>query len=249
MIPRIYGAVNAVATALSREGIAKERLNTRDDYLYRSIDDVLKRLSPLLAEHRICIFPRALERAATDRIAQDGEFLVSVSIKVALELVSAEDGSRHVIETWGEAIDSGDKGTAKAMQSAYKYALLQAFCVTVAAVDDADATSHRLSAGHHLREPREGWDRWAQDLSEATQKSRTSSDIKGIQEDRREELVALSRERPELYRQIGQSITERKVQLLEELEPRARKLAKKPKSPTTRGRRQSLKANGSAPRV
>ncbi len=64
MIPRVYGAINAVAAALARDGIAKERLNTRDDYFYRSIDDVLSRVAPLLAEHRLCILPRMLERTA-----------------------------------------------------------------------------------------------------------------------------------------------------------------------------------------
>lgn len=45
LILRVYGAIDAVAGALARDGTAKERLNARDDYLYRSINDV-SRLSP-----------------------------------------------------------------------------------------------------------------------------------------------------------------------------------------------------------
>jgi hypothetical protein len=60
MIARVYGAINAVSAALSKDGMAKERLNACDDYLYRSIDDVLARLAPLLAENRLCILPQVI---------------------------------------------------------------------------------------------------------------------------------------------------------------------------------------------
>src|SRR5207253_5037737 len=57
VIARVYGAINAVTSAFAQQGIAKDRFNTADEYAYRSIDDVLVRLSPLLAEHRLCVLP------------------------------------------------------------------------------------------------------------------------------------------------------------------------------------------------
>ncbi len=72
---------------------------------------------------------RVLERHASDRLDESGALLVAVSLKAAFDLVSAEDGSCHTIEAYGKALDAGDKATAKAMQSAYKYAVLQAFGV------------------------------------------------------------------------------------------------------------------------
>lgn len=164
MIARVYGAINSVAAALSKEGIAKKRLNARDDYLYRSIEDVLARLAPLLAEHRLCILPQVVERTATDRTGEAGELLVSVTVRCAFHIVSAEDGSAHIIKAFGEALDASDKGTAKAMQSAYKYAVLQAFCVPVPQAEDADARSHRLTNRHAIPEPEEGWTQWARPL-------------------------------------------------------------------------------------
>ena len=47
--PQVYRAIHAISAELARAGIAKLHRNERDDYLYRSIDDVLNRLSPLLA--------------------------------------------------------------------------------------------------------------------------------------------------------------------------------------------------------
>ncbi|NTZ42130.1 single-stranded DNA-binding protein [Altererythrobacter sp. SALINAS58] len=213
MIPRVYCAINAVAAALARDGIPKERLNTRDDYLYRSIDDVLNRLAPLLAEHRLCILPRVLDREAVDRLSEDNEMLINVSVRVAFDLVSAEDGSVHTLEAVGEALDAGDKGTAKAMQSAYKYAVLQAFCVPVPAAEDADARSHRLKALSLPTEPELGWPQWAQGFEEAIRACSALDDLSHLQDENRPSLSSLSREQPQLYRRVGEAIATRKREL------------------------------------
>ncbi len=115
-IPRVYAAISAVTADLSGAGIPKRRINLEEQYAYRGIDDVYDRLSPLLAKHKLCILPRVLERTCTDRSGPGGDLLVSVSIRAAFHLVSAEDGSAHVIESFGEALDAGDKGTSKAIR-------------------------------------------------------------------------------------------------------------------------------------
>jgi hypothetical protein len=118
------------------------RFNEVDEYKYRSIDDVLNRLAPLLAKHRLCVLPRACKRQATERLGDNLQLLTHVALRVSFTLVSADDGSSHRVEAYGEALDSGDK----AMSAAYKSAMIQAFCIPVADLEDADATSHRLAA-------------------------------------------------------------------------------------------------------
>ena len=206
MIARVYQAINAVGAALAQDGVAKTRLNARDNYLYRSIDDVLGRLAPLLAAHRLCILPRVLEREATERHDETGGLLISVTLRVAFDLVSAEDGSCHTIEAYGEALDAGDKATAKAMQSAYKYAVLQAFCVPALQQDDADARSHRLAPANLPTEPDGGWQAWCDALATQLEACASLDAIRQLQDDNRASLAALSRERPELYRQLGEAI-------------------------------------------
>jgi ABC-type antimicrobial peptide transport system permease subunit len=73
--PRIYKAINAVMAELAEAGIAKSHTNVSEQYQYRSIDDVLNRLAPLLVRHRLCVLPRVLERIAADRIGIRGEVL------------------------------------------------------------------------------------------------------------------------------------------------------------------------------
>lgn len=46
-------------------------------------------------------------------------------VKAEFDFVATEDGSKHTVVTYGEAMDSGDKATNKAMSIAYKYAAFQ----------------------------------------------------------------------------------------------------------------------------
>ena len=89
--------------------------------------------------------------------------LVAVSVRVAYDLVSCRDGSQHTIEACGEALDPGDKATAKALSAAFKSAMLQAFCIPVA-TEDVDASSHRLKQASREPEPVQGWQAWSADI-------------------------------------------------------------------------------------
>jgi len=125
--PSVYVAINRVAAHLAKSGVAKAQTNPTEGYNYRSIDDVIATLSPLLARQRLCVLPKAIERLTSRHRNLAGEVLNGVSLKVAFTLSSARDGSSHVVEAYGEALDAGDKATAKAMSAAYKSAMLQVF--------------------------------------------------------------------------------------------------------------------------
>ena len=211
--PQVYRAITAVAAELSGGGIPKRHRNERDDYRYRSIDDVLNRLSPLLAKHKLCVLPRVLERTSTDRVGEGDLLLVGVTLKVAFDLVSSADGSSHTVEAFGEALDASDKATAKAMSSAYKHAMLQAFCVPVAQID-ADASSHRLKRDRsHQREPIEGWAMWTRGIVDIVESCATTDALERLQQRQRSPLKALSREKPDLYAQIGAAFAKRTAEL------------------------------------
>ena len=72
-----------ISAELAQHGIAKSRTNEVDDYKYRSIDDVLDRLAPLLAKHRLCVLPQVLKRSAVERQDEAQRSLFHVSLKVA----------------------------------------------------------------------------------------------------------------------------------------------------------------------
>jgi hypothetical protein len=214
--PSVYAAINAVMAELARSGIAKTHVNQTDDYLYRSIDDVLDRLAPLLAQKRLCVLPKVLERSVTERTDEGSQLLTHVAVRMRFKLVSVDDGSCHCVETFGEALDAGDKATAKAMSAAYKSAMVQTFCIPVAGSEDPDRNSARPTLRTHGAEPVQGWEQWARDIEDIVSLCESESAIDLVQERYRELLKGLSRERPQLYRQLGEAFSARRSVLCSE---------------------------------
>lgn len=136
---QVYKAITAVQADLCREGITKDRKNTQQGYNFRGIDDVYNALSPIMAKHGLCILPRILSRACEERATKSGGTMSYVTVEAEFDFVAAEDGSKHTVKTYGEAMDSADKATNKAMSAAYKYAAFQAFAIPTEGDNDADA--------------------------------------------------------------------------------------------------------------
>lgn len=146
--PKVYQAISNVMRAMSKSGISKGRKNQQQGYAFRGIDDAMNALSPVLAENGLLVLPRVQSRTVTERATNKGGLLFYTVLDVEFDFVSAEDGSKHTIRTIGEAMDSADKSSNKAMSAAYKYACFQAFCIpTEASPDnDADFTTHEVAA-------------------------------------------------------------------------------------------------------
>lgn len=152
-VKKVYTVIALVSEKLSKSGISKDKKNQQQGYSFRGIDDVYNALAPLLAEAKLCILPNVLERSIVERETKTGGALFYVTVKVDFAFVAAEDGSEHHVVTYGEAMDTGDKATNKAMSAAYKYAAMQAFCIPTEGDNDADNKTHevlpnRVSTGH-----------------------------------------------------------------------------------------------------
>lgn len=144
--PAVYQAIAAVMKDMAAEGIGKTRKNQQQNYAFRGIDDVYNALAPILAKHQLCMLPRVLSREVVERQTKSGGALFYTTVEAEFDLVSAVDGSAHTIRTVGEAMDSADKSSNKAMSAAYKYAAMQAFCIPTEGDNDADAVTHEVAA-------------------------------------------------------------------------------------------------------
>lgn len=144
--PAVYQAIAAVMKDMAAEGIGKTRKNQQQNYQFRGIDDVYNALAPILARHQLCMLPRVLSREVVERQTKSGGALFYTTVDAEFDLVSAVDGSTHTIRTVGEAMDSADKSSNKAMSAAYKYAAMQAFCIPTEGDNDADAVTHEVAA-------------------------------------------------------------------------------------------------------
>jgi hypothetical protein len=142
MTNNVYALISKVMSDLAQYGISKNRKNAQQGYSFRGIDDVYNALARLLSKHGLVIIPRVLSRLQTERETVKGGVIFNVVLEVEFDFISIHDGSKHIAKTYGEAMDTADKATNKAMSAAYKYLAIQAFCIPTEGDNDADATTH-----------------------------------------------------------------------------------------------------------
>lgn len=127
----IYEAMAKVMEEMP--AIAKEQtLDAGPRYNFRGIDDVYNKVQPLLARHGIFVLPHCVAREQTQ---------ISKGIRVLCRMRYSfchRDGSSVSCEVVGEALDTSDKATNKAMSIAMKYALFQMFCIPTKDMADPD---------------------------------------------------------------------------------------------------------------
>lgn len=156
----VYECIAAVSAEMAHTGISKDRKNEQQNYKFRGIDDVYNALAPLLAKYGLVIIPRILSRVVVERVTQKGGVLFNVTVEAEFDFVSAKDGSKVTARSFGEAMDSADKATNKAMSAAYKYTAFQTFCIPTEGDNDADAKTPEPSAPT----PPDGFEDWVLDL-------------------------------------------------------------------------------------
>lgn len=136
---KLVERLSAIAAELSADGIAKTRNNQQQNYKFRGIDDVYNALSRSLSKHGVVIIPNVLSREQVERVTKTGGVLFYTSVQVEYLITDGETELKAV--TYGEAMDSADKSTNKAMSAAYKYMALQLFCIPTEGDNDADNTT------------------------------------------------------------------------------------------------------------
>ena len=139
----IYKALAAVNKSI--KAIGKDRKNEQQGFKFRGIDDVMNELHSLFAANEVIILQTINSIDVTERTNQRGTVIFSVRINITYHFTHS-DGSMADVTVTGEAMDSGDKATTKAMSIALKYALLQMFLIPTEEEKDPDAVTHEVKA-------------------------------------------------------------------------------------------------------
>jgi hypothetical protein len=136
----IYEAMLRVMDEVGAIGKTKKSPDLK--YQYRGVDDVLAELQPLFIKHGVLVVPRVVDREREAVQSQRGTPMTSVRLVVE-HTFFAKDGSSVVATTIGEALDTSDKASNKAMTAALKYALTESFSIPTYEVDrDTEENNH-----------------------------------------------------------------------------------------------------------
>ena len=105
--------------------IAKKDKNTSQGFNFRGIDSVVNAVSPALQKYGVIVVPSVEDyEYATVEIGRNRTAMGHVKVKVTYTFIGS-NGDSIKATVVGEAMDSGDKATAKAMSVAFRTALLQ----------------------------------------------------------------------------------------------------------------------------
>ncbi len=134
------GIVQALASIMDSVGaVRKADRNSSQNFNFRGIDAVVNAVSPALRHYGVVVTPELQSvEYGTVEIGKNRTAMGHVRVVVKYTF-TAEDGSSLTATVPGEAMDSGDKATAKAMSVAFRTALLQALALPT---DEPDPDSH-----------------------------------------------------------------------------------------------------------
>lgn len=141
---KIYKQICSVMQEIN--AIGKDRRNQTQNFQYRGIDDVMNELHSVLAKCGVFVVPQVLDEARSTGKTKNGGDMFYTRLKIKFTFY-AEDGSFIESVVIGEAMDTGDKASNKALSVGLKYALLQVFCIPTEDEKDPDAQSHEPQAG------------------------------------------------------------------------------------------------------
>jgi hypothetical protein len=131
--PAVYAAWAGVCEDMARGGIGKNNkasMGAGGNYMFRGIDDVLLALSASMTARKLGVGIVFGDPVVTLRDKGNGKSERHIVCCGAFTLVSQADGSREgPFRFVGEAADSGDKASNKAMSIAYKYFAIQTFAI------------------------------------------------------------------------------------------------------------------------
>lgn len=126
---------------LRKDGEFGDNSGSGPNYKFLAVDDVIKGLRPLLAEHQVVVVPNVVdvnvEHFAGEATGPRPPRVNSRTyLTVDYKFLDSEDGSSETIRVVGEASDTSDKGVRKAMTSAQKIAFIQMFTIETGEPDE-----------------------------------------------------------------------------------------------------------------
>lgn len=120
-------------------------------YAFRSIDQVMNAINPLLEKYKLIISIKVIDRKVTPVTSAKGtpgfaaEVLIDLNVTDGVETVTTQE--------WALSVDYSDKAPTQAMSMAYKYALIRIFVVTTKDIIANDADMRDVEIGTLNKEP------------------------------------------------------------------------------------------------
>lgn len=161
--PTVVEALAAVMEEV--RGVGKDGFHDAPGakFKFRGIDAVVNAVGPALRKHRVVVVPQLVSIDHRDVLTSSGKNARETCVVVKY-VWTGPDASTLETVVPGEAMDSGDKGTAKAMSVAFRIALLQALCLPTDDTDPDQSVYERAAPPQQRKAPESAADKARADL-------------------------------------------------------------------------------------
>lgn len=139
--PTVHQALSKVMGDV--QAVKKDSTNQAQRFNFRGIDAVMNAVGPALRKHGVTILPEDVEVHRSNGATASGKQTAEVVVKVTYRVYGPAGDSIHG-KVAAEAMDFGDKATAKAMSVAYRTFLLQALTIPT---DEPDPDGESFDRG------------------------------------------------------------------------------------------------------
>lgn len=148
--------VECLSTAMEAiRAVGKTGKNTQQNYNFRGIDAVVNAASPAFRAVGVVVTPE-LRSIDYETVEVGNKRSIMQSCKVVVGYTfHGPAGDTITAVAPGEAMDSGDKATAKAMSVAFRTALLQALCIPTTENDPDEQSYERSPRSEAQERPQE----------------------------------------------------------------------------------------------
>lgn len=137
-VPLIFSKMLAIKRDIG--SVQKDQRNGGQGWNFRGIDQFMNALHPILNKHGVGINTTVINASEAKFIVNEKTGKTSKNTSIVMQYTFfAEDGSTISSQMPAEGVDPGDKGTNKAIAAAFKYCLMQTFCVPTEDLVDADS--------------------------------------------------------------------------------------------------------------
>lgn len=142
----VFSALGRVMKDVTVVRKEREQSSTGGRFMFRGIDDVMNAVGPAFRKHGVICLPNVLDVSVEHATTSRGSAMTVTRVQVEYTFYGPQ-GDHVTCRTPGEAFDTGDKSTAKAMSVAYRTALLQALTLPTDE-PDPDETVEQLAPRH-----------------------------------------------------------------------------------------------------
>jgi len=168
-------AMFLVASEFSKIGIDKRGYNSQQKFHFRSIDQTLQVLSPLMIQAGLIMTPtvQSIECSEIHPIAAGKSVTHKATVIIRYDFRLATQPGVVISATFvGQGLDSYDKAVNKAVSACFKYMTFQTFIIPLEGCDDSDGEpNHETTLPDQTAEKNPAEDKTAKRFSDKISKA------------------------------------------------------------------------------